>query len=224
MPYDAHKSPCAPPADASARRPSSHKPCRGVRRAVLATALILGAALGVVLSRAALWNFHLKRFAVVREGVLYRSAQPTQRGFEVLVGHYDVRSIACLRRDNSALRRNLLDQGEPSGADEDAAIARLGAKHLHWPMGGEAYWPWFGPEQFEAFFELMDQPANFPVSVHCIGGRHRTGTFVALYRMEYEHWSPADALREMYGFDFGSPVPIQDHCLRTYLPRPLPGE
>jgi protein tyrosine/serine phosphatase len=65
-------------------------------------------------------------------------------------------------------------------------------------MGAEAFWPWFSPEQFEAFFELMDDPTNFPVAVHCIGGRHRTGTFVALYRLEYQRWNVEDAQREMY--------------------------
>jgi hypothetical protein len=31
-------------------------------------------------------------------------------------------------------------------------------------------------------------------------------------------------MREMYEFDFGHPIPIQEHNLRTYLPRPLPTE
>ncbi len=190
---------------------------------MLVVALLGGAAGGVVLSRVALWNFHLKRFAVVEDGVLYRSAQPTQRGLKVLIDHYGVRTIACLRRENAPIRRNLLDIDEPSGADEDDAVAQLGAHHLHWPMGGEAHWPWFSPEQFQSFFELMDNPANFPVAVHCIGGRHRTGTFVALYRMEYQGWSADEALGEMRSFEFGPPVPVQEHNLRTFLPRPQPG-
>jgi hypothetical protein len=192
------------------------------RPLALAAVLIVGAACGVVLSRVALWAFHLKRFAAVEEGVLYRSAQPTEFGFKVMVDRFGIRTIACLRRENSPLRRNFFDLDEPSGAEEDAAVARLGVRHLHWPMGGEAFWPWFSPEQFEQFFALMDDPANFPVAVHCIGGRHRTGTFVALYRLEYQRWNVEDALREMYSFEFGAPVPIQEHNLRTYFPRPLP--
>jgi hypothetical protein len=192
------------------------------RPLALAAVLIAGAACGVALSRVALWAFHLKRFVVVEEGVLYRSAQPTELGFKVMVDRFGVKTIACLRRENSPIRRNLLDLDEPSGDEEDAAVAQLGLRHLHWPMGGEAFWPWFNPEQFEQFFALMDDPANLPVAVHCIGGRHRTGTFVALYRLEYQRWKVEDALREMYRFEFGPPVPIQDHNLRTYLPRPLP--
>jgi hypothetical protein len=42
--------------------------------------------------------------------------------------------------------------------------------------------------------------------------------------MEYDRWDVETALREMYAFDFGHPIPIQEHNLRTYLPRPLPDE
>src|SRR5437879_4780757 len=154
-------------------------------RGLLIALLIAGAATGVGLSRLALWRFHLKRFATVHDGVLYRSAQPTETGFSLLVNRYGVRTIACLRRESFAVRCGLFDFGEPSGADEQALATHLGARPVRWLMGDEAYWPWLGPEQFERFFELMDEPGNFPVAVHCNGGRHRTGTFVALYRLEY---------------------------------------
>jgi hypothetical protein len=89
-------------------------------------------------------------------------------------------------------------------------------------MDDEEYWPWFTPAMFENFYELMDDPGNWPVLAHCLGGRHRTGTFSALFRLEYDRWPVADVLREMYAFDFGDPAPIHEHNLRTYLPRPLP--
>src|SRR5262249_4324228 len=61
-----------------------------------------------------------------------------------------------------------------------------------------------------------------PVLVHCMGGRHRTGTISALYRLEYER-QPIDAvLREMYSYKFGEAIPPQEWNLRTYVPRPLP--
>jgi hypothetical protein len=55
-----------------------------------------------------------------------------------------------------------------------------------------------------------------------MGGRHRTGTFGALYRLEYDRWSADDAIREMRSFSFGEAVAVQELNLRTYSPRPLP--
>jgi hypothetical protein len=184
-------------------------------------ALTAAVAAGWLAHRASL-RVHLRRFAVVQEGVLYRSAQPTAGGVLQLVEGLGVKTVVCLRRELPQLCRGFLDPRQPSGPAEGDLVTRLGATHRRWLMGGEAHWPWFSGQQFEDFFRLMDEPANFPVAVHCIGGRHRTGTFVALYRMEYDRWDVDAAVREMYSFNFGNPAPIQDHNLRTYWPRPRP--
>ena len=47
------------------------------------------------------------------------------------------------------------------------------------------------------FLAVMDDPANYPVLVHCYAGVHRTGAFCAVYRMEYDHWTNAEAIREL---------------------------
>jgi len=47
------------------------------------------------------------------------------------------------------------------------------------------------------FLEIMDDPNNYPVLIHCFAGSHRTGAYCAIYRMEYEHWSNEDAMDEM---------------------------
>jgi protein tyrosine/serine phosphatase len=43
----------------------------------------------------------------------------------------------------------------------------------------------------------MADPDNYPVLVHCFAGIHRTGAFCAIYRMEHDHLSNAEALREL---------------------------
>ena len=72
-----------------------------------------------------------------------------------------MKTVISFRREDSWLRRGLSDVFTDSGPLESDFVARSGAGPLRWPMGGEAFWPFFRGEQFEAFFRLMDDPANF---------------------------------------------------------------
>ena len=174
------------------------------------------------------WRYHVKRFQVVREGVLYRVAQPSEFGLRYLVHERGVRTVLSLRLEDDRPRPGLCDRvmdgGDAEGTAESQFVASLGVRHLQWPMGREACWPWVTPWQFEEFFKLLDNPDNWPVAVHCVGGRHRTGTLSALFRLEYDHWPVERALAEMYSFQFGPRIPLQEFNLRTYLPRPRPSE
>ena len=60
-------------------------------------------------------------------------------------------------------------------------------------------------EALDAWFDLVEDPANWPIYVHCQSGIHRTGLYVALFRMQYPGWSPERALNEMRanGFRWG---------------------
>ena len=59
------------------------------------------------------------------------------------------------------------------------------------------------------FLEIVNDPANQPVYVHCQGGRHRTGVMTAVYRMTNDRWTADQAFAEMkkyrYGADFLHP-------------------
>jgi tyrosine-protein phosphatase SIW14 len=69
--------------------------------------------------------------------------------------------------------------------------------------------------QITQFFEIVNNPANQPVYVHCAGGRHRTGTMTALYRMTFNGWTPAQAYSEMKQYRFEG---FPDHpVLRNYV-------
>ena len=47
------------------------------------------------------------------------------------------------------------------------------------------------------FLKLVNDPANQPVYVHCQGGRHRTGTMTAIYRLTQDGWTADKAYQEM---------------------------
>ncbi len=46
----------------------------------------------------------------------------------------------------------------------------------------------------------MDDPANYPVLIHCYAGIHRTGTMCAIFRMDYQGWTNDEAMNEMRTF------------------------
>jgi protein tyrosine/serine phosphatase len=48
----------------------------------------------------------------------------------------------------------------------------------------------------------MTDPASQPVFVHCSRGVDRTGVVAAVYRMEVDGWSKAEAEAEMEAFGF----------------------
>src|SRR5262245_23026475 len=76
--------------------------------------------------------------------------------------------------------------------------------------------------QIAQFFEIVTNPANQPVYVHCAGGRHRTGTMTALYRMTFDRWNASQAYSEMKQFHFeGFPDhPVLRNYVYAYTPAP----
>ena len=65
------------------------------------------------------------------------------------------------------------------------------------------------------FLSIVNDPANQPVYVHCQGGRHRTGTMTAVYRMTEDGWTADRAYQEMKQYRFEG---VPDHStLRKFV-------
>jgi protein tyrosine/serine phosphatase len=59
-------------------------------------------------------------------------------------------------------------------------------------------------EVIDRFLQIVNEPENQPVYVHCVGGRHRTGVMTAIYRMTNEGWTADQAFKEMKVYRFGA--------------------
>jgi len=130
-------------------------------------------------------------FAVVEPGVLYRSGQVRKDSLEEIHEQCGIRTIV----DLVAERR-----GSPFVAAEGEFAREKGIRYIHLPippvsMGVENFAQWLPP-----FFEILDDHRNHPVLVHCWKGIKRTGVMVAIYRMEYQRWDNAEALRGLSAF------------------------
>jgi predicted protein tyrosine phosphatase len=129
-----------------------------------------------------------RKFRVVRPGVLYRSGQMTRDGLARILNDYRIRTVISLR-----------DGLTSSDKAEEVFCNSMEVNFLRilpsqWgDVGGSVP----VAEGVRKFREVMSDPRNFPVLVHCFAGIHRSGAYSAIYRMEFEHWSNADAIAEM---------------------------
>jgi protein tyrosine phosphatase (PTP) superfamily phosphohydrolase (DUF442 family) len=73
--------------------------------------------------------------------------------------------------------------------------------------------------QITQFLQVVTDPANQPVYVHCVGGRHRTGVMTAVYRM-VNGWTADRAFQEMKHYKFGADFLHPEFKTFVYAYRP----
>lgn len=162
------------------------------RAAILGLFVIFAVALIPVLHRRER-TLGFRNFRVVDPGVLYRSGQMTPAGFSRIAKEYQIGTVISLRetKDDSG---TLADQFEQDYCrDHGIGFHRLAPADWE-PVNGVIP----GDCNIRAFLAILDSPATRrPVLIHCFAGIHRTGAQCAVYRVEYNGWSPAEAIAEM---------------------------
>ena|SRR5579859_245860 len=146
--------------------------------ALLTVSVVIAISMGRAQARGLPAQHSILNYGKVSER-LYRGAQP------------DAEGIKSLKRLGVKMIVNLRMPGD--GWNEEAAEAQAnGILYTNFPMSGSAR-P--NEEQVRQILALFD---NFPdpIFVHCQHGCDRTGTIVACYRIQHDHWSGDLALRE----------------------------
>ena len=126
----------------------------------------------------------ISNFDIVSEG-LWRGAAPSNQAMQKLA-ESGVKTIVDLRLAGL-------------GAEEEASRAKkLGIKYIHIPLG------FMGPSLSKVahFLNIVNDPANQPVFVHCRYGADRTGALVGVFRVIHDHWSFNQAYSEMRSHHF----------------------
>jgi hypothetical protein len=128
----------------------------------------------------------------------------TVEGFAEAVARYGIRTIINLQDEypDPGIRLSF-----PGGAaiPESEMCRRLGIRYVYLvpDLIPRRKVPAHRPRAIDRFLELLDKESTYPVLIHCRAGLHRTGVLSAVYRMEYQYWSPGQALHELKANGFG---------------------
>jgi len=114
----------------------------------------------------------------------YRGGQPRGDEYNQLAA-IGIKTIIDLRDDPKDYARALTEHA--------------GMKYVNLPLNDKDYPP---PDTASKFLSLVNDSENWPVYVHCAGGRHRTGAMTAVFRMTVQGWDAGRAYEEMKDYDF----------------------
>jgi protein tyrosine/serine phosphatase len=136
---------------------------------------------------------------------LYRGAQPSN-GFAKKLGELGVKTIVNLRAEDEEAR-----QEQKQAVDAGLRYFSVSMPGLSAPSD----------EQVTRVMDIINDPENQPVFIHCQRGSDRTGTIAAVYRISHDGWNAERAIDEAkhYGMswaEFGMKGYISDYY-KQYL-------
>jgi len=144
----------------------------------------------------------IENFARVAPG-LYRGGQPTLEGLQYLKAQ-GFKTVVTLRLYHS----------------EKEEVEAQGMTVVEIPLQGDIFGSSPPTEKdLKLFFDTVLDPARQPVFIHCAHGKDRTGTMIALYRMEMEGWTAEEAMAEMQYFGYHDIYKDLIAFVRDYRPR-----
>ena len=103
---------------------------------------------------------------------------------------------------------NLRLDGEPGVAEEGEAVEAAGLRYVHLPMAPSA--PEF--ETAEQFLEVVADPSNQPVYIHC-GSANRVGAVWLVKRVMQDGWEVPKATEEAKMIGLRS-APLEQFALK----------
>ncbi len=162
----------------------NRNPLRNVAASLLAVLILSTAAAAKGAENVAFPNVRIKNFGQMDDR-FYRGAEPKRLE--------DIQALKTLGIST------VIDLQAESDPEERAWVESLGMRYINIPMVAKKY-P--RPEWVTAFMKTVDDPSTGKFFVHCAGGRHRTGSMGAVYRMEKYGWNYDQVYAEMKQFDF----------------------
>ncbi len=116
----------------------------------------------------------------------YRGGQPKEKDYKDL-GALGINTVVDLRNDPTSYEKRETES--------------LGMTYINIPMDDAEY-----PSEatIARFLEVINDPANGKMFVHCKGGKHRAGVTGAVYRFTKYGWNYDQVYAEMLKFNFNT--------------------
>lgn len=184
------------------------------------TKIILGIVFSVVLMGVGKYVYDMNinhNFETISEGKVYKSGVIPPDEIKDYVQKYHIKSIVDLRFPGTADLVNNPEIPEELTAEKEAVAKIPGVNYFN---NGSDQVP--NQKNLDTFFQIMDNPDNYPVLIHCYHGVGRAEMYSALYRIEYEGFTNEQArqgVRTMIkfsSFDDGTP---KGEYLKAYKSR-----
>ncbi len=115
---------------------------------------------------------------------VWRSGQPTAAGYKTLE-ELHVKTIVNLRVEYPQEEQNVRD------------LVKVGVHYFWIPIKDQGVPT---AEQARKFLDIVADPSNWPVLVHCEGGEGRAGIMSALVRYSFDGWDNATIMKEVGNF------------------------
>jgi protein tyrosine phosphatase len=184
------------------------------------TKIILGIVFGVVLIGVGKYVYDMNinhNFETISEGKVYKSGVIPPDEIKDYVQKYHIKSIVDLRFPGTADLVNNPEIPEELTAEKEAVAKIPGVNYFN---NGSDQVP--NQKNLDTFFQIMDNPDNYPVLIHCYHGVGRAEMYSALYRIEYEGFTNEQARQgvrsiiKFSSFDDGTP---KGEYLKAYKKR-----
>jgi len=136
---------------------------------------------------------------------VYRGAQPAAEGFQYLAG-IGVKMVIDLREAGTRANR------------EKQIVMKAGMAYRNVPMTGRT-----PPTEAElrTILPLLESAPDGPVFVHCNRGADRTGSVIAAYHIEHDHWENTRALKDAKAHGMGSRQIPRQNFIKNFKPLPI---
>lgn len=164
------------------------------------------------------YDMHINHnFETITEGKVYKSGVIPPDEIADYVSKYHIKSIIDLRYPGTADLENNPEIPAELTAEKEAVEKIPGVNYFN---NGSDQVP--QQQNLDTFFEIMDNPENYPVLIHCYHGVGRAEMYSALYRVEYENFSNEEARKNVRtlikwsSFDDGTP---KGEYLKAYKSR-----